>query len=154
MSHNTYHIPTTLPKLELDYSTDQIDSILEQLRYGKYTAENWDIDILRGINGEAQVLDILAGKIEVKTDFKAYKTGNLAIEIEFNNKPSGIQISEANWWLFNIRIPDKDPLLLIITLERLRQICTKYMFQGKTVMGGDNMKSKLVIIPIQEIITT
>ena len=143
-----------MPKLELDYSTDQIDSILEQLRYGKYTAENWDIDILRGINGEAQVLDILAGKIEVKTDFKAYKTGNLAIEIEFNNKPSGIQISEANWWLFNIRIPNKDPLLIIIALERLRQICTKYMFQGKTVMGGDNMKSKLVIIPIQDIITT
>ena len=143
-----------MPKLELDYSTDQIDSILEQLRNCKYTAENWDIDILRGINGEAQVLDILAGKIEVKTDFKAYKTGNLAIEIEFNNKPSGIQISEANWWLFNIRIPNKDPLLIIIALERLRQICTKYMFQGKTVMGGDNMKSKLVIIPIQEIITT
>ena len=143
-----------MPKLELDYSTDQIDSILEQLRYGKYTAENWDIDILRGINGEAQVLDILAGKIEVKTDFKAYKTGNLAIEIEFNNKQSGIQISEANWWLFNIRIPNKDPLLIIIALERLRQICTKYMFQGKTVMGGDNMKSKLVIIPIQDIITT
>ena len=143
-----------MPKLELDYSTDQIDSILEQLRYCKYTAENWDIDILRGINGEAQVLDILAGKIEVKTDFKAYKTGNLAIEIEFNNKPSGIQISEANWWLFNIRIPNKDPLLIIIALERLRQICTKYMFQGKTVMGGDNMKSKLVIIPIQDIITT
>ena len=143
-----------MPELKLNYSTDQIDSILEQLRYGKYTAENWDIDILKGINGEAQVLDILAGKIEVKTDFKAYKTGNLAIEIEFNNKPSGIQISEANWWLFNIRIPDKDPLLLMITLKRLRQICTKYMFQGRTVMGGDNMKSKLVIIPIQEIITT
>jgi len=38
-------------------------------------------------------------------------------------------------------------------LERLRQICTKYMFQGKTVMGGDKMKSKLVIVPIQEIMT-
>jgi hypothetical protein len=142
-----------MPELKFNLNTEQVDSLLEQLRYGKYTAENWDIDLLKGINGEAQVLDILAGKIEVKTDFKAFKTGNLAIEIESYGKPSGIQTSEAHWWLFNIRIPDKEPLLLIITLERLRQICTKYMFQGKTCMGGDKMKSKLVIIPITEVIT-
>ncbi len=142
-----------MPELKFNLNTEQVDSLLEQLRYGKYTAENWDIDLLKGINGEAQVLDILAGKIEVKTDFKAFKTGNLAIEIESYGKPSGIQTSEAHWCLFNIRNPDKEPLLLIITLERLRQICTKYMFQGKTCMSGDKMKSKLVIIPITEVIT-
>ena len=141
-----------MAEIKLDLNTTQIDSLLKQLRFGKYTAENWDIDLLRGINGEAEVLDILAGKIEVKTDFKAHKTGNLAIELESYGKPSGIQTSEATWWLFNIQIPNKKPLLLIITLERLRQIANKYAHQGKVIMGGDNYSSKLVVVPFSEVI--
>lgn len=140
-----------MAEIKIDLKPNQIDSILEQLRFGKYTAENWDIDLLRGINGEAEILDILAGKIEVKTDFQAHKTNNIAIELESRGKPSGIQTSEAKWWIYNIQIPQKDPLLIIVSLERLRQIVTKYAHQGRIRMGGDNNTSKLVIVPISEV---
>ena len=53
-----------MPELKLNYSTDQIDSILEQLRYGKYTAENWDIDILKGINFREIVVPVLLELLE------------------------------------------------------------------------------------------
>jgi len=151
VSHTTIKPTQTMAEIKLDLNTTQIDSILEQLKYGKYTAENWDIDLLRGINGEAEILDILAGKIEVKTDFQAYKTNNIAIEIESRGKPSGIQTSEAKWWIFNIQIPQKDPLLIIVPLERLRQIANKYLHQNRVRMGGDNNTSKLVIVPISEV---
>lgn len=141
-----------MPELKLNLNADQIESLLTQLRYGKYTPENFDIDLLRGLNGEVQALDVLTGKLEVKTDYKAYKTGNIAIEIECNGKPSGLSTTEANWWLFNIRIPSEEPMLLIISRRRLRKIAQMHMHRGNVMMGGDKKASKLVLVPIQEII--
>mgnify|MGYP004399495047 CR=1 FL=1 len=147
------HIPNqTMPELKLNLSTDQIESLLAQLRYGKHKAENFDIDLLRGLNGEVEVLDILTGKLEVKTDFKAYKTGNLAIEIECNGKPSGLTTTEANWWIFNIRIPNNEPMLLIISRHRLNKLAQMHIHRGHVIMGGDKNLSKLVIIPISEVV--
>lgn len=142
----------TMPELKLNLSTDQIESLLTQLRYGKYTAENFDIDLVRGLNGEVEALDILTGKLEVKTDFKAHKTGNIAIEIESNGKPSGLRTTEAEWWLFNIRIPKAEPMLLIINRHRLRKLAQMHIHRGHTVMGGDKNLSKMVLIPVSEVI--
>ncbi len=141
-----------MPELKLNLSVDQIESLLSQLRYGKYKAENFDIDLVRGLNGEVEALDILTGKLEVKTDFKAYKTGNIAIEIECNGKPSGLATTEAEWWLFNIRIPKAEPMLLIINRHRLRKLAQMYYYKGNVTMGGDKGLSKMVLIPIQDII--
>ena len=141
-----------MPELKLNLSTDQIESLLAQLRYGKHKAENFDIDLLRGLNGEVEALKILTGKLEVKTDFKAHKTGNIAIEIECNGKPSGLATTEAEWWLFNIRIPKGEPMMLIINRHRLKQLATMHIHRGHVTMGGDKMLSKLVIIAVSEII--
>lgn len=141
-----------MPEIKLNLNADQIENLLAQLRYGKYNAENFDIDLLRGLNGEVEALDILTGKLEVKTDFKAYKTGNLAIEIESNGKPSGLSTTEANWWLFNIRIPNNEPMLLIISRHRLRKLAQMHIHRGHVTMGGDKNLSKLVIIPISEVV--
>jgi len=37
--------------------------------------------------------------IEVKSDKKSLDTGNIVIEIEFNNKPSALSTSKAAWWV-------------------------------------------------------
>jgi len=37
--------------------------------------------------------------IEVKSDKKSLHTGNIVIEIEFNNKPSALNTSKAKWWV-------------------------------------------------------
>lgn len=141
-----------MPEIKINLSADQIENLLAQLRYGNNKAQNFDIDLLRGLNGEVEALDILTGKLEVKTDFRAYKTGNLAIEIECHGKPSGIQTSEADWWLFNIRIPNAEPMMVIISLSRLKKLVSRHLHMNHHVMGGDKKASKLVIIPVSEVI--
>ena len=37
--------------------------------------------------------------VEVKSDKKSLHTGNIVIEIEFNNKPSALSTSKAEWWV-------------------------------------------------------
>ncbi|QDP60774.1 MAG: hypothetical protein Unbinned6224contig1001_5 [Prokaryotic dsDNA virus sp.] len=141
-----------MPTLKLNLSADQVENIIQQLRYGKNSADTFDIDLLRGLNGEVQALDILQGKLEVKTDFKAHKTGNLAIEIQCNGKDSGLLTSTANWWLFLIKIKDSEPMMVIITKKRLTKLVMRHLHKNHFVMGGDQKKSKLVIIPVEEVI--
>lgn len=141
-----------MPEIKLNLTADQIESLLTQFRYGKNKAENFDIDLLRGLNGEVEALDVITGKMEVKTDFKAHKTGNIAIEIECHGKPSGLATTEADWWLFNIRIPKAESMLLIIHRHRLRKLAQMHIHRGHVVMGGDRNASKMVLIPVSEVI--
>lgn len=48
-------------------------------------------------------------KVEVKYDKKSDETGNYFIEIEDNGKPSGINVTTADWWA----LVDKEMLLWI-----------------------------------------
>ena len=141
-----------MPQLKLDLTAEQIEDIIQQLRYGKNSADTFDIDLLRGLNGEVKALDILVGRLEVKTDFMAHKTGNLAIEIQSHGKDSGLITSTAKWWLFLIQIPHKQPMMLIIAKDRLTQLALQHLHKNHFVMGGDGKKSKLVLIPVQEVV--
>ncbi|QDP56646.1 MAG: hypothetical protein Unbinned5089contig1000_32 [Prokaryotic dsDNA virus sp.] len=38
--------------------------------------------------------------VEVKSDEKSKYTGNIVIEIEFNNKPSALSTTKAHYWMF------------------------------------------------------
>jgi hypothetical protein len=69
----------------------------------------FDLDYRRGLVGEHLVgsfLEALSGtRIEVKTDYGAYRTGNLYVESHQTTKdggwkPSGINISESEWYCF------------------------------------------------------
>ena len=71
----------------------------------------FDIDYRRGLIGEDLVntflVDLAGSLIEVKTDYRAHETGNVYVETHQyprNNPeqaiPSGINISQANWYVF------------------------------------------------------
>jgi hypothetical protein len=71
----------------------------------------FDIDYRRGLIGEDLVntfLNALSGSlIEVKTDYRAHETGNVYVETHqypSNNPdtpiPSGINLSQADWYVF------------------------------------------------------
>jgi len=84
-------------------------------------------------------------KYEVKCDRLGYKTGNLAIEYECNNKPSGISTTEADYWIYFIISPDKTDCYKIPVSDLLNLIndCRK-------VRGGDNYMSCLRLLPIKK----
>lgn len=85
---------------------------------------NWDLDYRAGLEGESKVADLLhLDTVEVKTDKKWVKTGNLYIETEcyYQNeqawKPSGIRVSQATHWGFVL-----EDSVLIVPLFRLKEV--------------------------------
>lgn len=70
---------------------------------------DWDLDFSFGQAGENTVAKLLSDPtVEVKTDRKWINTGNIYIETECWNvteqrwKPSGIAVSKATHWAFNL----------------------------------------------------
>ena len=92
--------------------------------------------------------------IEVKLDLLAQKTGNIAIEYRSRGKKSGISTTKAKYWVFVISIEDKEygefPIV-VITTEYLKEIARKYYKLGRTIRGGDNNTSEMVLVPIKDI---
>lgn len=91
---------------------------------------DFDVDYRRGLVGEDLVgtfLEAVAGStVEVKTDYRAWCTGNLYIETEQEIRdewrPSGISISKATFYSF--AGPQGDGFLTIAT-ERLKRLVTE-----------------------------
>jgi hypothetical protein len=110
-------------------------------------------DLKVGQIGEKLLNDILTLKtIEVKRDSWIYKSGNIAIEFESRNKPSGIAKSESEYWAIIFSGGYKDEIIIIIKANRLKDICRKYYKLGNIKSMGDNNTSKAILIPIKEIL--
>ena len=110
-------------------------------------------DLKVGQIGEQLLDEILTLKtIEVKRDSWIYKSGNIAIEYESRNKPSGIAKSQADYWAIIFSGDYKDEIILIIKENRLKEICREYYKKGNIKTMGDNNTSKAILIPITEIL--
>jgi hypothetical protein len=110
-------------------------------------------DLRVGQIGEQLLDDILNFRtIEVKRDSWIYKSGNIAIEYESRNKPSGIAKSQADYWAIIFSGDYKDEIILIIKENRLKEICREYYKKGNIKTMGDNNTSKAILIPITEIL--
>ena len=83
--------------------------------------------------------------VEVKSDAQYKKTGNFYVEYECNGKPSGIAATKAKQYYIYL---DK---LYILTTQDLKDKCRKYLNTKRDKKGGDNMASKGIIIPINEL---
>ena len=83
--------------------------------------------------------------VEVKSDAQYKKTGNFYVEYECNDKPSGIATTKAKYYYIYL---DK---LYILETEDLKDKCRKYLNTKKDKKGGDNMASKGITIPINEL---
>jgi len=66
----------------------------------KKDRKKFDIDLEYGEIREDKIKDMLTGKkIEVKSEKGMWmKTGNICIEYESWNKPSGIRATESDYW--------------------------------------------------------
>ena len=83
--------------------------------------------------------------VEVKSDAQYQKTGNFYVEYECNGKPSGIATTKSKYYYIYL---DK---LYILKTEDLKDKCRKYLNTKKDKKGGDNMASKGITIPINEL---
>ena len=113
----------------------------------------FDIDLKYGQERErklASILDKDKNKIEVKTERDWwFKTGNIAIEVECNGKPSGIMATKADYWVHILAEGDTDYCRMIFDTKTIKRLAKKYKDNIKK--GGDGWRSHFVLIPLAEI---
>lgn len=115
--------------------------------------KRFDLDLAYGQVFEQKVAEILGqSKIEVKTEKDKWKTtGNIVIEYESRNKPSGIITTDADYWLHNLAMGDDIVLSFLIKVSTLRKYIAKH--NPRSVRGGDDMTSKLYLIKLTDLVT-
>ncbi len=122
-----------------------------------YKEKNFDIDLKFGNANEEVVRSIFEdkGSIEVKTERdKWVETGNIAIEIKYKGRPSGLSVTDAKWWIHVLSKDDKMKFSFIFPVSVLKRKVKHIISEkkGRLVMGGDDNLSLLALIPISEVI--
>ena len=125
------------------------------MKPAKEDRKKFDIDLEYGTIREDKVAEMLQNKkIEVKSERGMWmKTGNIAIEYECWNKPSGIKATESDYWFHNLCVGDNEFCTLVFKTEVLRTIVDKLDY-FKTVSGGDNNASKMYLVNLQKLFSS
>ena len=88
-------------------------------------------------------------KYEIKADRLSYKTGNVCIEIAYKGQPSGITSTVSDYWgYFVIKSEGYD--LYLIPTDELKRIIFSKPSKYKSIRGGDERRSYLVLISLKE----
>ena len=113
----------------------------------------FDLDLEYGQIGEKELADILAGKIEVKTERGKWKdTGNIAVEYSSRGKSSGILVTKAEYWCTILKDDEGNIENIILTpIAQMKKLFRKYFTLGNKVKGGDDNTSEIVLIPLKEL---
>jgi hypothetical protein len=121
----------------------------------KKDRKKFDLDLEYGQVREKQVADMLQnGKIEVKSERGMWmKTGNIAIEFESYGKPSGIAVTEADYWFHKLCVEDDVFATLVFKTENLKKIISQLDYV-KVVNGGDNWASKMYLLNLQKLFSS
>ena len=124
----------------------------------KPTKENrkkFDLDLTYGEIREEKIADMLTNKkVEVKSERDIWQnTGNICIEYECWNKPSGIRATESDYWFHNLCIGDEDYCTLVFKTDTLKKIVDK-LDTFKTVSGGDGNASRMYLVNLQKLFST
>ena len=81
--------------------------------------------------------------IEVKFDEKSKQTGNIVIEIEMYDKPSGLLSTTADYWVFY----DGDKFISITPKDIIKCIFLLKLNFVEFVGNGDTVKKKAFLVP-------
>ena len=122
--------------------------------FGVFNNDNkFDIDLSKAQIREKELRDILGkAKVEVKTDSIWKGSKNLAVEFRCRGKPSGISVSEAEYYAFILDANTYTEGIIIIPIEKLLYLARKFYRLGKVKNGGDDNASEMVLIPIVEFV--
>ena len=118
--------------------------------------KGFDIDLEFGKMGEEFTQQVFEGnsKVEVKTERDIWKTtGNIAIEIRCNGKPSGISTTESSVWIHLLSLNGVIMGGFLFKVDLLKGKIKKLHNEKKLkmVMGGDDNASQMALLPIKEL---
>ena len=119
----------------------------------------WEKSLLKGKLGEDFTKGLIEDpvKIEIKTERDIWeKTGNIAIEIRCNGKPSGLSTTESSVWIHLLSVNSVIKGGFLFKVDQLKDKIKKLHESGnlKMVMGGDDNLSQMALLPIDSLFTT
>lgn len=132
-------------KSDLAFGNKYEQLLLDVVAYDKYKIKQgyfpwYDVKIY--LNDKVQ-------KFEVKADRYAYKTNQICIEYEYNDKPSGITKTKADIYAYFIVKPNTEEYeLYFIPVKRIKQKITEELYT-RNINGGFEKKSKLYIFDLK-----
>ena len=118
--------------------------------------KGFDLDLEFGKMGEEFTQKVFEGnsKVEVKTERDIWvTTGNIAIEIRCNGKPSGLSTTESSVWVHLLAHNGAIKGGFLFKVDELKGKIKKLHENGdlKLVMGGDDNASQMALLPIKEL---
>ena len=116
-----------------------------------FTKYDFVTDLKYGTDSEKNIANILglsSKEFEVKTERNWWtKTGNIAIELEYKGKASGLNITEAPYWIHVLQEKDEPFCFVIIPVKKLKILVEKLIKSGvEPRMVGDGNNSKCLIV--------
>lgn len=116
-----------------------------------HDASAFDLDLVDGQISEMAFLNIAtSGKHEIKRDFEVSRTGNIAVEVSRDGKPTALAITEAPYWVYWLTGNEyQDEIAIIVTVARLRKLVA--LFPGE-VKGGDGDRTKMHLVPVSKLL--
>lgn len=101
---------------------------------------------------EQEIAEIFSNKkIEVKTDFLAQETGNVAIEFQSRGKPSGIAVTQADYYAYCLPRANFQNIIIFMEINELKRIAREYWSKGNIKKMGDENTSVSVLIPLNKL---
>lgn len=94
-------------------------------------------------------------KIEAKDETWLWQqSGNICVEWRNHDKPSGIAATEADYWVHSLHAESGLVLVrLMFPVDVLLWLARKAYKEGRYRTGGDGGHSKMVLIPVRDILT-
>ena len=101
-------------------------------------------EIMKGNFKPYDIIDRIGLKYEVKADKLAYKYGNICIEYQCSNKPSGITTTESDYYMYFIVNPDSSYQLYKIPTNVIRRYILEKKYKRET-KGGDGWRARMYL---------
>jgi hypothetical protein len=142
-----------LNKSKINLTFEQLQQITIQARENGIAFKPFDLNLLEGKLSEKKLFQTLK-TIEVKKDYMGWKTGNIVVEYECNEKPSGIAATKSNFFCYELTNKNQETVVyLFLKTSILKNLCRKYIGTKNDVYGGDGKRAKMIKLPIKEILT-
>jgi hypothetical protein len=115
----------------------------------------FDIDLEYGAIFEDKVRNILfndkteIAKVEVKTERDWWdKTNNICFELEYKGKKSGLQNTDAKWWIQCFDSNGEVCLMMLIPVDKLKEKVLSLVKSGDARLeyAGDNKESLVALM--------
>jgi hypothetical protein len=117
-------------------------------------SNKFDLQLSDALRNERRLAEIFAAakieKIELKSEtWQWERTGNICIEYRQNGEPSGIAVTEADYWVHELRRDGATLCYLMFPIDRLKALARQAYAAGRfREAGGDGGRFCNVLIPL------